>query len=314
MSAGTGSDSVVREVRELRHSSRLLVRALGLMQNRLEGIACTPAQCHVLMELGDRGRLTTGELAELLQIDKSTASRTLRPLLDQGLLVARVDPGDQRSKPLELSAAGQERVQAIHVAADAQVQGALDLLSEEERGIVLRGVSLYERALHRAKALAGVVVRPIEEHDDPALAALLRSVLGEFGAVGSGYASVDRELTAMHAAYTRERCVYFVAERDGELLAGAGIAPLEGHASGEVCELRKMHALPAARGLGLGRMLLERCLSAARAEGFELCYLETLKHMHRARALYKKLGFQALERPMGDTGHFACDDWYALEL
>ena len=83
MSAEARPTPVVREVRELRHSSRLLVRVLGLMQNRLEGGACTPAQCHVLMELADRGRLTTGELAELLQIDKSTASRTLRPLLDQ---------------------------------------------------------------------------------------------------------------------------------------------------------------------------------------------------------------------------------------
>lgn len=314
MNAEACSTPVVREVRELRHSSRLLVRVLGLMQNRLEGIACTPAQCHVLMELADRGRLTTGELAELLQVDKSTASRTLRPLLGQGLLTAQVDPGDQRSKPLELSAAGQECVRSIHVAADAQVQGALDLLTAEERGIVLRGVSLYERALHRAKALSGVVVRPIEARDEPGLAALLRAVLTEFGAVGSGYAIVDPELTEMHRAYSGKRCAYFVAERDGELLAGAGIAPLEGHASGEICELRKLHALPAARGLGLGRMLLERCLSAAREQGFEVCYLETLKHLHRARALYKKLGFQALERPLGDTGHFACDDWYALDL
>lgn len=314
MKAETRATPVVREVRELRHSSRLLVRVLGVMQNGLEGVACTPAQCHVLMELADRGRLTTGELAELLQIDKSTASRTLRPLLDQGLLTAQVDPGDQRSKPLELSAAGHERVGQIHLAADAQVQGALDLLTEEERGIVLRGVSLYERALHRSKALAGVVVRPVEVRDEPGLAALLRSVLTEFGAVGSGYAIVDPELTEMHRAYSGERSVYFVAEREGELLAGAGIAPLEGHGSGEVCELRKLHALPAARGLGIGRQLLERCLSAAREEGFEVCYLETLKHLHRARALYKKLGFKSLERPMGDTGHFACDDWYALEL
>ena len=57
-----------------------------------------------------------------------------------------------------------------------------------------------------------------------------------------------------------------------------------------------------------------RCLAAAREQGFQVCYLETLQKMHRARALYKKLGFEALAGPMGDTGHFACDDWYALDL
>ena len=86
---------LARQVQDLRHSSRLLVRALGFMQSRMEGTGCTPAQCHALTELAAHGRLTTGELAELLEVDKSTASRTLRPLMQEGLLEAQADPGDR---------------------------------------------------------------------------------------------------------------------------------------------------------------------------------------------------------------------------
>ena len=301
-------------MRELRQSSRLLVRVLGLMQGRVDGFECTPAQCHALMELAGRGLLTTGELAEVLEVDKSTASRTVRPLLRDGFLETESDPDDQRTKPMRLSDSGRKRVRKIHAAADAQVQSALDLLSEEERATVLRGVSLYEKALHRAKALAGVVVRPIKARDNSAMARIIREVFVEYGAVGCGYASEDAEVERMQRAYAGSGRAYFVAEREGELLAGGGIAPLEGSDDPRVCELRKMHALPAARGLGIGRRVLEHCLSAARDANYSRCYLETLDHMHRARALYEKFGFKALDGPMGNTGHFGCNSWMALEL
>lgn len=300
-------------VRELRGSSRRLVRVLGFLNTSIEAADCTPAQCHALIELAAQGQLRNGELAELLEIDKSTASRTLKPLLRAGLLEQGSEAGDRRGRSLRLSAAGLERVQRIHAAADAEVRGALGLLSAEERQVVLRGVALYEQALHRAKARAGIVFRSIERRDDPALAGIIRSVMSEFGAVGSGFSIEDPEVDAMSRTYSQERCAYFVAEREGELIAGGGIAPLAG-GEADVCELRKMYALMPARGLGVGRRLLELCLEAARAEGFRACYLETLRHMHRARALYEKAGFRPLDGPLGATGHHGCDSWYALEL
>lgn len=306
--------SLDAQIRDLRHSSRRLVRALGVMDNQVEGLCCTPPQCHALIELSAHGQLSTGELAELLEVDKSTASRTLRPLLQQGLLSAEADPLDQRIKPLRLTDAGREQVRAIHTMADEQVRQALCLLSDDERGLVLSGISLYERALHKAKALAGVVVRPIEPLDDPAMAHIIRTVMTEFDAVGCGTSIHDNEVDAMSAAYTGEQQAYFVAERDGQVIGGGGIAPLQGSDSPDVCELRKMHALPSARGLGIGRQLLERCLGAAREAGFGVCYLETMQHMHQARALYEKLGFELIDHPMGNTGHSACDGWYALNL
>jgi len=36
--------------------------------------------------------------------------------------------------------------------------------------------------------------------------------------------------------------------------------------------------------------------------------------MEDARKLYKKVGFESLENPMGDTGHYNCDMWMIKTL
>ena len=109
------------------------------------------------------------------------------------------------------------------------------------------------------------------------------------------------------------RCSYFVVERDGQVMGGGGVAPLE-NAAADVCELRKMYFLPQARGIGAGTAMMRRCLDAARAHGFKRCYLETLTGMDAAQALYRRSGFTALCAPMGGTGHFSCDRFFILDL
>jgi putative acetyltransferase len=158
-----------------------------------------------------------------------------------------------------------------------------------------------------------LVLRPIEPRDDAAVASIIRTVMPEFGADGPGFAIHDPEVATMSAAYSRPRHAYFVVERNGRVIGGAGIAPLEGGDPG-VCELRKMYFLPDARGLGAGERMLRHCLAFAREAGFKLCYLETLAGMKQAQKLYRRLGFEPLCAPMGKTGHFGCDNWYALDL
>jgi len=156
-------------------------------------------------------------------------------------------------------------------------------------------------------------IRPIEPRDDAAIAAIIRSVMPEFGAGGDGFAIHDAEVGAMHAAYTRPRCAYFVLEIDGKVVGGGGVAPLE-HGEPDVCELRKMYFLPESRGRGAGRAMITRCLDTARELGFKRCYLETLTGMDAAQALYRKQGFTPLCAPMGSTGHHGCDRWFIRTL
>ena len=156
-------------------------------------------------------------------------------------------------------------------------------------------------------------IRPIKQIDDPAIAAIIRDVMTEFGAVGEGYSIVDAEVDAMTAAYAGPDAAYFVASLDGVVVGGAGIGPLEGGPAG-VCELKKMYLREHARGHGLGRRLMRHTLDAAREAGYERCYLETLEQMSDARRLYQLNGFVPLNEPMGNTGHCRCNGWFIKKL
>lgn len=157
------------------------------------------------------------------------------------------------------------------------------------------------------------LIRPIRPKDDARIAQIIRAVMPEFGADGPGFAIHDAEVDHMHQSYSLPRSAYFVVEQDGEVQGGGGVAPLE-DGEADVCELRKMYFMPALRGLGAGRALIERCLDAARAYGFGRCYLETLGNMKDAQRLYRAAGFAPLESAMGKTGHFGCNTFFIRSL
>ncbi|HEU4407619.1 MAG TPA: MarR family winged helix-turn-helix transcriptional regulator [Polyangiaceae bacterium] len=301
------------EVAPLRHASREVVRALGLLGDCLPEFGLTPSQAHALIELERGGELTSGELAERLRLDKSTASRLSAQLAERGYVAASGAGADRRRKPLRLTAKGRARVAAVHARADRQVHEALSLLDEADRRRVVEGMALYARALARLERRRGYEVRPLARRDDPAVAAIIRAVMTEFGASGPGFAIHDPEVDAMYDAYRPPRAGYLVIEREGRVVGGGGFGPLAGGDAG-VCELRKMYFLPETRGLGLGRLLLDRVQQAAREAGYHTMYLETLGTMRRARQLYEAARFRKLSGPMGSTGHFGCDAWYAKAL
>ena len=156
-------------------------------------------------------------------------------------------------------------------------------------------------------------LRPIGVEDDAAMAAIIRTVMPEFGAVGCGFAISDPEVDWMSKAYAEPRSAYFVVERQGRVLGGGGVAPLAG-GDGDTCELRKMYFLAEARGLGAGAAMMARCLQAARGFGFRQCYLETLGGMDAAMRLYERSGFRRIDAPLGATGHGGCNTFYLRDL
>jgi putative acetyltransferase len=168
----------------------------------------------------------------------------------------------------------------------------------------------------RADALPSTPLsfRPIRPEDDAAVASLIRTVMPEFGAGGAGFAIHDPEVDRMSAAFGGPRTRYcVVVDGPGRVVGGGGVAPLKGGAQ-DVCELQKMYFLREARGRGVGKALLAHLLAEARALGFRTCYLETLTTMEAAQGLYRHMGFAPLPGPLGSTGHFGCDRWYALPL
>ena len=161
--------------------------------------------------------------------------------------------------------------------------------------------------------MSDYVIRPIKPCDDAAMASVVRTVMPEFGAVGSGFAISDPEVDWMSRAYSEPHCAYFVIERNGEVMGGGGVAPLTGGEPG-VCELRKMYFLSQVRGMGAGAAMMTHCLAAARELGFRQCYLETLRGMDAAMRLYERTGFHKIAAPMGATGHGGCNAFYLMDL
>jgi len=157
------------------------------------------------------------------------------------------------------------------------------------------------------------MIRLVGKNDNPEVANIIRTVMPEFGASGQGFAIHDKEVDNIFEAYTQPRCAYFVYEDNGMILGGGGIAPLEG-GNGYTCELKKMYFLPQARGFGAGEKVLRACLATARNFQFQICYLETFNTMTKAMRLYERVGFQRIEKPLGNTGHFACDRFYMMRL
>ena len=60
--------------------------------------------------------------------------------------------------------------------------------------------------------------------------------------------------------------------------------------------------------------IIEKCLEFAKTQGFEICYLETLSFMTTAQKLYKRIGFENIDGPMGNTGHNSCEVWMTKKL
>ncbi|MDL5047339.1 GNAT family N-acetyltransferase [Oscillatoria amoena NRMC-F 0135] len=158
-----------------------------------------------------------------------------------------------------------------------------------------------------------MTIRPIRMEDNHQVAAIIRTVMPEFGASGKGFAIHDKEVDDMFGTYTKPRSAYFVCEDAGKVIGGGGVAPLE-QGEENTCELKKMYFLPDGRGKGLGQQVLDKCLEAAKQLGFEYCYLETFNTMKQAMMLYEKNGFEKIPGPCGNTGHFACDTFYKKRL
>ncbi len=157
------------------------------------------------------------------------------------------------------------------------------------------------------------IIRLIERRDNPIISLVIRKVLEDLDVPKIGTAYADKSLDNMFETYQKPRTAYFVLEREGIILGGAGVAPLDNF-QGNICELQKMYFLPEARGMGMGSQMIEFCLAKAREFKFDKIYLETMEYMVPAQKLYKKFGFHYIDGPLGNTGHYSCPVHMLREL
>ena len=162
-------------------------------------------------------------------------------------------------------------------------------------------------------SVKAIRIRTIQPEDNPALEEIIKSIFPEFGMPLVGTAYEDSDTTNMYSAFNEPGSAYFVLEREGDVLGGAGIKPLVGGEKG-ICELQKMYFKQEVRGMGFGRKMLNRCLETAIEMGYQKCYLESATALKAAINMYEKNGFQYLNNRMGNTGHYSCGVWMLKEL
>jgi putative acetyltransferase len=129
------------------------------------------------------------------------------------------------------------------------------------------------------------VIRHVTEADVPAVIRLVTDSLAEFGLAFGVGAATDDALHHLPGSYASG--AFWVAY-DGDTLVGtAGVFPV----APATYELRKMYLRTAARGLGLGRRLLDTAVAWTRAAGGTHLVLDTMEKMERAIAFYEAHGF-----------------------
>lgn len=158
-------------------------------------------------------------------------------------------------------------------------------------------------------SLETIQIRNIAPGDNPAMADIIRKALVEFGANRPGTVYYDETTDHLFELFnTTPLSHYLVAEKNGRLIGGAGVFPTQGLPVG-TCELVKMYLRPEARGQGLGREMITRCLKSALQLGYTAVYLETMPELTKAVSVYEQFGFSYLKGPMGNSGHNGCGIW-----
>jgi putative acetyltransferase len=159
----------------------------------------------------------------------------------------------------------------------------------------------------------GLRIRTIEPADNQALAAIIRQAHLEFGVARPGTAYYDSATDKMYETFQHPGSRYHVGVLNDNIVGGAGLFPTDGLPEG-TCELVKTYVDPSARGMGLGKKLLEKCMEFALQSGYKQIYLESLPEFETAISMYRRSGFRPLPAPMGNTGHHGCSLWLLKNL
>ncbi len=138
----------IGEIRGFRRDLRVLERIV-LSNVKEEAVCCgvSTSQCHILLELDERGVTPVADLIAYIGLEKSTVSRTIDGLVTLGFVDRRENPENRRSQLLELTARGVQAAASIHKACDARYGGILNRLSKTERTTILKSMGKLTQIL-----------------------------------------------------------------------------------------------------------------------------------------------------------------------
>jgi DNA-binding MarR family transcriptional regulator len=309
--AGSDIDQLVQSVRRF---NRFYTRQIGVLNEGLLGSPFSLTEVRVLYELAHQDHPTATELCKDLGLDPGYVSRLLSDFEKRGLMQRIACEADARQSLLTLTRKGEQKFAELDARSSAEVKAMLSK-------VVLQGHRLRDAMRTIEELLGGAapepnqapyLLRPHQPGD-------MGWVVHRHGVLYSREYGYDERFEALvaeivahfiqHFDPKRERC--WIAEREGEIVGSVFLVKK----SKTVAKLRLLLVEPKARGLGIGKRLVNECVRFARQTGYKKITLWTQSDLHAARGIYEKAGFRlAHEKPHHSWGHDLVAETWDLKL
>ena len=279
-----------RQVDSMRRFNRFYTRQLGLLDKGYLSSNRTLTEVRVLYEVANKRNATATEVAEELQLDVAYLSRILAKFERQGLVKRTVSRADARERHLTLTAKGISAFEPLDRSAAQQVTQMLAPLSESQRIILASAMQQVEGLLGcKSSAPGRYTLRALQIGDVGWIIhrqALLYAQ--EYGWDISYEALIAEILAEFVKDYDQRKSAAWIAESSGAVVGSVFLMP----SSTSIAKLRLLYVEPSARGIGLGRRLVEECVAGARTRGYQTVTLWTNSVLVAARRIYEAVGFK----------------------
>lgn len=279
------------QVNAIRAFNRFYTRKIGVV----DGMASSPfslAEARVLYEIARCEQPTATEIRKELGLDAGYLSRILLGFERQKLVTRAQSKSDERQKFLSLTAKGRKIFVALNERSNRDAAAMIEKLAPAERAQLVDALQTIQRVLGDAPEQRSPYLLRQHQPGDMGWVVERQGILyvREYG-WDETYEALAAEIVAQFIRNydpRRERC--WIAEKDG-MRVGVVFAV---KASAEIAKLRLLHVEPEARGLGIGRRLVEECVRFARQAGYKRMTLWTSSILTTARHIYAEAGFQLI--------------------
>jgi DNA-binding MarR family transcriptional regulator len=288
-------------VDQVRRFNRVVTERVGALNDHFLGRARPLGEARLLWEIGLDG-CEVRLLRSRLGLDSGYLSRLLRSLETAGLVKVSASCGDRRIRVARLTAAGRRERATLDERSDELAQSLIAPLNSRQRKRLVAAMGEVQRLL----IAAGVEIRSVDpEHPDARYC--LAEYVAELNRRSTRGFDPSFGATALPHEVRPPAGQFFVAYLHGEAI-GCGAVKHHGDAPAEI---KRMWIAPQARGLGLGRRLLEKLEACALAGGARVAHIETSAVLTEALALYRSAGW--IEVPPFNDEPFA-DHWLEKSL
>jgi len=300
-------------VASVRRFNRFYTRKIGVLDEGLLQSRFSLTEARVLYELAHRDRPAASELARELHLDPGYLSRILRSFRRQGLIDRARAAGDGRRSQLSLTTDGEAAFAPLDRRSRDEIAALLAPLTESAQRRLLAAMRSIERLLDPVSpGEEPFVLRPPEPGDIGWVAARHGVIYAAEYGFDSRFEALVAEIAAAFVTHfdpQRERC--WIAEKDGEPVGSVFLVK----DTDSIAKLRLLLVEPAARGLGIGRRLVEECIGFARAAGYREITLWTQSLLAAARRIYQAAGFRLVRtEPHHSFGHDLVGEYWKLTV